>query len=101
MNPQDCLLRCPYCRFCNEFEAVIKREIGWERGEKKGGRRKEEGNCLSEGREVMRWEQVKSMEKEIRRKRNRVGEKKEGRRELRENGRGKGLGEGGEEREMK
>ena len=39
MNPQDCLLRCHYCRFCDEFEAVIKREIGWERGEKKGGRR--------------------------------------------------------------
>ena len=30
-----------------------------------------------------------------------MGEKKEGRRELRENGRGKGLGEGREEREMK
>ena len=41
------------------------------------------------------------MEKEIGRKRNRVGEEKEGRRELRENGRGKGLGEGREEREMK
>ena len=24
MNPQDCLLRCHYCRFCKEFEAVIK-----------------------------------------------------------------------------
>ena len=42
-----------------------------------------------------------SMEKENGRKRNRAGEEKEGRRELRENGRGKGLGEGREEREMK
>ena len=49
----------------------------------------------------MRWEQAKSMEKEIERKRNRAGEEKEGRRELRENWRGKGLGEGREEREMK
>ena len=49
----------------------------------------------------MRWEQAKSMEKEIGRKRNRAGEEKEGRRELRENGRGKGLGEGREERDMK
>ena len=24
MNPQDCLLRCHYCRFCEEFKAVIK-----------------------------------------------------------------------------
>ena len=37
MNPQDCLLRCHYCRFCDEFEAVIKREIGWMRGEIKEG----------------------------------------------------------------
>ena len=54
MNPQDCLLRCHYCRFCEEFEAVIKREIGWEKGEKKGGRGNKEkrgGNCVSEGRE--------------------------------------------------
>ena len=42
MNPQDILLRCHYCRFWEEFEAVIKREIGWERGEKKGGRREQE-----------------------------------------------------------
>ena len=49
----------------------------------------------------MRWEQAKSMEKEIGRKRNRAGEEKEGRRELRENGRRKGLGEGREEGEMK
>ena len=49
----------------------------------------------------MRWEQAKNMEKEIGRKRNRVGVEKEGRRELRENGKGKGLGEGREEREMK
>ena len=48
----------------------------------------------------MRWEQAKSMEKEIGRKRNRAGEEKEGRRR-RENGRGKGLGECREEREMK
>ena len=39
MNPQDCLLRCHYCRFCDDCEAVIKREIRSERGEKKGGRR--------------------------------------------------------------
>ena len=32
----------------------------------------------------MRWEQANSMEKEIGRKRNRAGEEKEGRRELRE-----------------
>ena len=55
MNPQDYLLICHYCRFCDKFEAVIKREIGWKRGKKKGGkrriRRKEEGNCLSERRE--------------------------------------------------
>ena len=37
MNLQDCLLRCHYCRFCDEFEAVMKREMGWERGEKKEG----------------------------------------------------------------
>ena len=49
----------------------------------------------------MRWEQARSMEKKIGRKRNRAGEEKEGRRKLRENGRGKGLGEGREEREMK
>ena len=49
----------------------------------------------------MRWQQAKSMEKEIWRKSNRAGEEKEGRRELRENGREKGLGEGREEREMK
>ena len=49
----------------------------------------------------MRWEQAKSMEKEIGRKRNRAGDEKEGRRGLRENGRGKGLEEGREEREMK
>ena len=48
----------------------------------------------------MRWEQAKSMEKEIGRRRNRAGEEK-GRRGVRENGRGKGLGEGREEREMK
>ena len=41
MNPQDCLLRCHYCRFCDEVEAVIKREIGWERGG--GEERREEG----------------------------------------------------------
>ena len=41
MNPQNCLLRCHYCRFFDEFEAVIKKEIGWERGEKKGGRREQ------------------------------------------------------------
>ena len=41
------------------------------------------------------------MKKEIERKRNKVGEEKEGRWELRENGRGKGFGEGREEREMK
>ena len=40
------------------------------------------------------------MEKEIK-KINRAGEEKEGRRWLRENGRGKGLGEGREEMEMK
>ena len=49
----------------------------------------------------MRWEQAKSMEKEIGRKRNRAGEEKEWRRELRENWRGKGLGEEREERKMK
>ena len=49
----------------------------------------------------MRWEQAKSMEKEIERKINRAGEEKEGSRELRENWTGKGLGEGREEREMK
>ena len=41
------------------------------------------------------------MEKEIRRKRNSAGEENEWRRELRENGRGKGLGEGREERGIK
>ena len=41
------------------------------------------------------------MGKEIGRKRNMVGKEKEGRRELIENGRGKRLGEGREEREMK
>ena len=41
------------------------------------------------------------MEKEIGRKRSRAGEEKEGRRALRENGRGKELGEGREERDMK
>ena len=46
----------------------------------------------------MRCEQA---EKEFGRKRNWAGEEKEGRRELRENVRGKGLGEGREEREMK
>ena len=40
------------------------------------------------------------MEKEIK-KINRAGEEKGGRRWLRENGRGKGLGEGREEMEMK
>ena len=49
----------------------------------------------------MRWEQAKSMEKEIGRKRNRAGEEKEGRKELREKGRRKGLGEKREERQMK
>ena len=39
----------------------------------------------------MRWEQAKSMEKEIGKKRNRAGEENEGRME---NGRGNGLGEG-------
>ena len=47
----------------------------------------------------MRWEQAKSMEEDIGRKRNRAGEEK-GRRELRQYGSGKGLGEGREEREM-
>ena len=49
----------------------------------------------------MRWEQAKSMGKEIGRKRNMVEEEKEGKRELIENGRGKRFGEGREERAMK
>ena len=47
----------------------------------------------------MRWEQAKSKVEEIWRKRIRVGEEKWWR-ELRENRRGKGLGEGREEIEM-
>ena len=42
----------------------------------------------------MRWEQAKRTEKEIVRKRDRVGEEKEERRELRENGRGRDLEKG-------
>ena len=52
------------------------------------------------GENRMRLEQEKSIEKEIGRN-DRAGEEKEGRKELRENGSGKGLGEGREEREMK
>ena len=54
MNPQDCLLRCHYCRFCEEFEVELKDNRVGERGKERreeGTRRKEEGNCVSEGRE--------------------------------------------------
>ena len=49
----------------------------------------------------MRWEQAKSMEKEIGRKRNRAGEEKRREEGVKREWEGKGLGEGREEREMK